>query len=46
MIETKHHCIICRRKLTNPKSIQQKMGEVCHKKFNAGYKGIQMEIVR
>lgn len=39
-----HRCIICKRKLTNPKSIERRMGDICHKKYLAGYRGIQTTI--
>lgn len=38
------HCLICKRKLTNPKSIERRMGDICNKKYLADYKGIQAEI--
>lgn len=41
MEEGKHYCIICKKKLTNPKSIQQKMGKRCLYKYKTGVVGIQ-----
>jgi len=38
------HCLICHRKLTNPKSIERRMGDICFTKFNKGCRGIQQEI--
>jgi len=38
------YCLICHRKLTNPKSIERRMGNVCYSKFNKGYRGIQAKI--
>jgi hypothetical protein len=38
------HCLICHRKLTNKKSIERRIGDICHTKFNKGYRGIQSTI--
>jgi hypothetical protein len=43
-VKVKSSCIICKRKLSNPKSIERKMGDTCYRKYLAGYKGIQAKI--
>jgi len=44
LITTFIHCLVCHRKLTNPKSIERRMGDICHSKFNKGTVGIQSKI--
>ncbi len=39
------HCVICKKKITNPKSIQNKMGRKCLHKYNLGVVGIQSAMV-
>jgi len=35
-------CRVCKRKLTNPKSLERGLGRVCYKKWEEGYRGIQI----
>jgi len=44
MVEAK--CLICNRKLTNPKSVERRMGDICAKKFKNGTAGIQQRMER
>lgn len=37
-------CLICGKKLTNPKSVERSCGDICFKKYNKGCRGIQMRI--
>lgn len=35
-------CRVCNRKLTNPKSLERGLGRVCYKKWEGGYRGVQI----
>jgi hypothetical protein len=39
-----HYCIICKKKITNKKSIENKMGKTYIHKFKEGYRGIQARL--
>lgn len=40
--QTMIRCRVCNRKLTNPKSRERELGPVCYKKWEEGYRGIQL----
>ena len=39
-----YRCTICGKKITNKKSIENKMGKTCLHKFREGYRGIQVRM--
>ncbi len=43
-MDKEQHCIICKKKITNPKSVERRMGNKCHSKYMKGCAGIQARI--
>lgn len=42
MEQTVVRCRICKKKLSNPKSIKREVGRICFRKWQAGFRGVQV----